>query len=511
MSDQNICWRRAWIRPYESFGSMLCKFAFLNSVKVKDLIQFLGDDEDRKFPGRWTTDSRSSLSWFGCFSVEKLCRAFQTNSADLEQAIVSLYVREGREELSRDLRVCPRCLLIGFHSSIHQILLIKNCPIHAVPLTAVCSHCKTRNASYTLHSLLEPRDSPCNCPLRALERVPAKSGIPAQLQSKANGLAITARWLTCREELAVTERPLEEWLNANRLVLKWNSSKWKARQVDRLRSYWIDLLNEEPPHNSSRRLSREAHVVIRKPHRGTSTPSDDHQNFILIERDDRESDAFDLTLMKIFKSIRRHLKKRELLVRHRRCIKSIQQRVNWTNLLFCRRGKLCPHANAFLWWLMSWFEIADPGDLDRKYNAKWQIRRTSPRVRWERPTNSLPPTIVQHLFAMECLTRYRECFLRSIALRRLNRYSLCIQHLCNRRMPYWVVDVKADCTLLHMWPRLAIGFEKDQKALNRNVECDNSVLEFWQTFWPEFDLKIRPTTLSRANIASGARTALDTR
>lgn len=42
-----------------------------------------------------------------------------------------------------ELRWCPRCLALGYHSSVHQIIGLARCPLHpASPIQRGCPHCK---------------------------------------------------------------------------------------------------------------------------------------------------------------------------------------------------------------------------------------------------------------------------------------------------------------------------------------------------------------------------------
>lgn len=489
VNEPGVCWRKEWIRDLESFGSMICKFAFLNAAEPKDIIWLLGNDQEREFPHLWRARSRDDLRGFGSFNVKSLIRTFQTNPRQLHKAIVAQYLRkrEGWALTSSDFRFCPKCIRVGFHSGIYQVLLITKCPVHGSPLTVSCSHCKMRKVPYTLHALLAEIEKDCERCLGALQRAPNGFGRGAQVQFKVEGLAATANWLIRRGRSDLIAPPIWEWIDGEA------TAGWKARHVTRLRRYWVDLMDEAPPSDSPRRLPREIHVVVQKQQHASPTQSSvSEENSTSIESE-LLSDAFDLSLFRIFKSIRRHLKKREL-ARHRKCLKSVQRGVQWRHSLWTHSGRLCPHANAFLWWLMFWLEVRDPFDLDNTFRRRWKKNRTPPRLRWQPSTTSVSPPILQHLFALECLARYRECWLRSCALSRKGRYSFSDGHLNNRRMPYWVVDGRNGLCVLHLWPRVAIdgsgsSLVKHGKG-NGKAKCDNSGLAF---LWPQNDLGLQLT------------------
>lgn len=40
-----------------------------------------------------------------------------------------------------ELRACPECLAVGYHSVVHQVTGPTQCPIHAVPISRQCWHC----------------------------------------------------------------------------------------------------------------------------------------------------------------------------------------------------------------------------------------------------------------------------------------------------------------------------------------------------------------------------------
>ena len=68
-------------------------------------------------------------------------------------------VREGIDaealDASQFLRYCPRCMSLGYHGVVHQRERHEQCPIHRLPLLAVCRHCGEASAYRLDAQLLE--------------------------------------------------------------------------------------------------------------------------------------------------------------------------------------------------------------------------------------------------------------------------------------------------------------------------------------------------------------------
>lgn len=142
-SSQSVCWRRGEVFNYESIWSILHKFCEWNSAGPRDVWDLFGQ------PGpsaasintiisrhanleneQWV--NRSTLQTFLGFSAEAVRNLFVRR-----YTLLDMECRWNRQ----NLRFCPECIKIGYHSPIHLLPFVSHCPIHHQRLRTECPRC----------------------------------------------------------------------------------------------------------------------------------------------------------------------------------------------------------------------------------------------------------------------------------------------------------------------------------------------------------------------------------
>lgn len=143
---------------YESFWSILHKFSYLNVCSPNEITSnFIGEKRLFNF---WKDRTIIKKQWLDC---KKLERYLKISKELLENAFLDNFLFD--DEINwfscQTLRYCPICISKGFHSVIHQMLFLNQCPFHRVELKETCPNC---NQPISMH--FNPRDfkTPYSCP-----------------------------------------------------------------------------------------------------------------------------------------------------------------------------------------------------------------------------------------------------------------------------------------------------------------------------------------------------------
>ena len=158
-----FCWRSSWFNPSESLWSALRKFSFFNEATMKHLQTVFGAGIVRSY--MWGSHKRLDLREYGGLDPPRLAAVLgvDKNVLDASTAIPFLAEDERLTLWSDQLRFCHSCLDEGFHSSLHQIILITHCPLHGEPLTDRCRHCGN-TVGYSLKTVAFASSDGCpNC------------------------------------------------------------------------------------------------------------------------------------------------------------------------------------------------------------------------------------------------------------------------------------------------------------------------------------------------------------
>lgn len=481
-------WRSSWVNPLESLWSILRKFEFFNQATLKQMQDFFGTDPITRLP--WLSRKRLDLRWYGGFDPLLLERAFGVSRLTLDESTVIPFVVEAEHDVltSQYLRFCHSCLKEGFHSSLHQLLLVRNCPLHEEPLTIRCRHCQTR-VDYTLRSV--PLASEVGCP-ECLARPETDieirkrfSSTPLEREEKFRFAADLQRR---RLPLGPLAYPASKWIGAK------SSARGREHRTSRLSRYWMDLINAEGS-------------TLNAPAAGESYVRFDYRSRIPYQKPSatkptRQIDLeyeFDFEQRIIMKSIRRRLEKL-WLGPHRKCVTYLARRESIA--VAPQHGKPCPYANVLILWRLYWQE------LDKLHHLLLGKRRWRGRgfLGLHRPGSSFPRELLHRVFAIECLAVMEECCLLVKTLRRLDQHTFnqaYLDDVAGRCMPYWIVEHRPDNTFrLHVWQRSnrprswrAIYFPGVPKP-SREGKCDHSPSRLYER---QFKRRGRFVTLSFDN------------
>ncbi|MFF2890027.1 TniQ family protein [Paenibacillus sp. NPDC057967] len=144
----NVVWRKEWIKPDESLWSILEKFAYVSCVERRDMLKMLGSNEVKKIKNTMIGDKRRELFQLSGFDSEQLNSLLGTHLYDHNKSIINVlikplhyYRKPDRTWFYVSLRWCPTCLDSGFHSWLHQFILVTCCPYHGSLLLDKCPCC----------------------------------------------------------------------------------------------------------------------------------------------------------------------------------------------------------------------------------------------------------------------------------------------------------------------------------------------------------------------------------
>ena len=136
---------RRWLQPYESVVSMLWKFARMNLLSGFALVKQVSPDNVDPYDGVASRD----------VDVRAMARML-----DVTQRSVRIGMKDLSLDRHRYLRCCPSCMVLGYHSVVHQREHLNRCPIHGVQLLVACRHCGQPSAYWLDAQLL---DAPFRC------------------------------------------------------------------------------------------------------------------------------------------------------------------------------------------------------------------------------------------------------------------------------------------------------------------------------------------------------------
>jgi hypothetical protein len=433
-----FCWRPSWFNQSESLWFALRKFSFFNEVNMKHLQSVFGAGIVRSYT--WGSRKRLDLREYGGLDFPRLAALFgvDKNVLDVGTAIPFLAEDERSTLWNDQLRFCHSCLDEGFHSSLHQILLITHCPLHGELLTERCRHCGS-SFDYSLKTVA----------------FASSGGCPKCISWAGTNQEIRERFTLISTERAGKFRAAEEFLK-RRLELRerqysvgwWLTNHKNTRTRERLSAvlagYWREVVDGAP----NKLTPSEAYKFF--DYRVRPAVSEQGASEENTDRPFAFPALFDSELFSILKSIRRQLDKLWLRP-HRNCANLLMRRKRIS--VFIENGKPCPYANLLLLWRLYWEDLRELHHLSERYRTRTYFGIVRP-INWMEDM-SLPRPLLHRLFAMECLAVLEECYLFVKALRRRNQHTFFQAFLTKvrgRRMPYWIVERRSDGVLrLHVW------------------------------------------------------------
>lgn len=136
---------RRWVNPYESIVGMLWKFVRLNALPGHSLVTQLSRVPIDPYEGLEPTR----------IDLRAVARLLGLTQRSVRTAMGPLGATP-----SPCLRICPSCVGLGYHGTLHQLARFDRCPVHGEPIEAKCRHC-SRPSEYRLDAQL--LDAPFRC------------------------------------------------------------------------------------------------------------------------------------------------------------------------------------------------------------------------------------------------------------------------------------------------------------------------------------------------------------
>lgn len=141
ISYPTINWGRGRLLPYESEGSFAAKFCVLNDISPRQFREFFSSFLDGELNFHRITPEVLKR-------IALLLNESHRTVAKLNKAIFDVPGCFGTFTFEQDsdfdvhngihqIKYCPECLAVGFHSSFHEHSLIQKCPLHLIKLEVI--------------------------------------------------------------------------------------------------------------------------------------------------------------------------------------------------------------------------------------------------------------------------------------------------------------------------------------------------------------------------------------
>lgn len=440
-----FCWRYYWSSRFESLWSLLRKFAYLNAINHYEIRKlFRCDDVSQRLGLEWRLPG-DDLSHFGALDPSKLSIMFGIGAEGLAEATMLRYV-QGSEAVnltSEVLRFCPTCIYQGFHSSLHQLLFVTNCPVHGDLLEIRCTECITLTIPYKLPFVSNEKLSNCAHMTHGLSQH-LTYGSVGELQKEADkrekALLPIAEMLIKRVEMNAAEQPITQWVSPR------TGRRHVSHPLRRLLGYWIKVFGSglrNGPLSVSEGTGVHNQVSYHKTSRASKTFSKLGSNN---SSPLKMAEAQDLELYRIYKAIGRHLI-RSYLLQHRQCIVRVSKHHEWNTW----QGRICPAANALLLWRMFLEGVGEPYRLFQPHRRYWNGHYYS-RIIWTPPSATLPWWVLRRIFSLECVGLFHECLLLAEILYRRNTYPFELRYVKGQRRLHWLIEKgESEKLTIHWW------------------------------------------------------------
>lgn len=198
---KHIAWRPAECHPFESAWSIAQKFCRWNGAGLAEFWSLVSVDLYQPLPA-----SRQYLRNAKWLDRDKFGLLFRLSPDRIRNAFSDRYAPTPHLEVClvdpRHVRFCPTCSRRGFHSPLHELLLLAHCPIHGDPLLETCPSCrKPISAEITRAANCDPYACRCGHVLWPSVRSPAFSKTEsAALQTVLNWLDRNVEFISSRLE-----------------------------------------------------------------------------------------------------------------------------------------------------------------------------------------------------------------------------------------------------------------------------------------------------------------------
>lgn len=143
LPEVSWCWRDTWSNQLDSIYGMLSKFAVLNAVGAKELVDlFIRKDLGVKTATQ--KDPYVDLRAVGAFDVARLARELRVPEGAVRGGFVLERFPNAQAKALSDLKWCEQCMYQGLHLPFHQLDYISACAVHGVSLIRGCPRCRSQ-------------------------------------------------------------------------------------------------------------------------------------------------------------------------------------------------------------------------------------------------------------------------------------------------------------------------------------------------------------------------------
>ncbi|WP_123040519.1 hypothetical protein [Cohnella candidum] len=314
----NIAWRREWIHPYETPWSVFEKLILANRVERNELLKTFGSEGVQGIKNHIIGDRWRELRELRGFDSAALRTALDYDLTEHNHTTTSNivsplhYCKERLDSwFAPYLRWCEKCMNNGYHSWLHQFIMVRKCPNHEEYLLDACPGCRNQIPFLISNKQLSDPFT-CKCGYRLADFT-------------------VERWQTWNTPIQSKDNMVELWL----------SDIWKSM------------------HHEVRWLFIPNHVdlqLLTKPSQVKSTahwPILSDKNELEYLRNEKMRERAFFENRNVFMSVDRYIRKK-ILKQHKNCIE---------NMLELKKGEgaefppICPYAYAYVFWRKSILKI----------------------------------------------------------------------------------------------------------------------------------------------------------
>ncbi|MGC4379222.1 hypothetical protein WD019_20245 [Fictibacillus sp. Mic-4] len=167
LQSQPFTWRKEWISPYESPWSIFEKFKYANRATVKDLFDLFGTTYSKSLKASNLSQKACNLITLEGLDESLLKKAFGLSIKEVNRRTINMLTNIFQKDdqqlyFHTILKLCPKCIKIGYHSIFHQFSLVHRCPFHNVSFVEGCPKCK-RTMFYQLTDRYTKEPFQCKC------------------------------------------------------------------------------------------------------------------------------------------------------------------------------------------------------------------------------------------------------------------------------------------------------------------------------------------------------------
>ena len=433
MPRARYTWDASQCFPFESTWSILQKFMGLNACGARDIQREFGLATKRQHPQNWSDRDRNLHGW-GALNPEIVQLSLNLTDLHMRTARTVDYVRpdEAKVLASRSLRICPKCIRGGFHTPLHQLVFIPQCPLHKEPLLNVCVDCGRPTPLYYLsrQSFCTPYGC-AECGAVWWQRSRVGQMTEGEQEERVRIMSEIGEWLTKRREDQTIEAQI------SKLARFIPDEHDFQAYVRRLPERWADVLGVNVPHQIAELRETDLHVTVEYMTRSVDGPGSSRS------LDNRK--FFD-----VYRAIRRSLTRR-VHKDHQKCFEKMGRGL-WFPVTARELPvrQFCQEAYALLLWRMFWENI----DVPQKFFSRQLllIHREIDFVS-DRILSGISQEAAIRIFGLECLRTYRRCQELGSLMRQKEHIAFPLYRLNKDRAGEWVVKVPkmGNRQRLHWW------------------------------------------------------------